>query len=488
MKTERALISLLAAALVAVCGADANACAVPVFRYALERWEPDTFLVVVRHRESLTTPQRALVEKLRDVARDSARPANVDVVVLDNLQAEAKTSGTESGDAPTEEPASADAATTAATPEVTEEPPSAAAATTAATPEVNGELRGEQRRQWLEILEKIDAPPLDPAAKSPQMLLLMPLPGRPPWPVWSGPLTDANLRRLIDSPLRQTIVKRVLAGESAVWVLVASGQEEADKRAEETLRKELARMEKSLQLPSAEALAMEPSYRPDSAVELRIGFSVVVLKKDDPDEAIFRAMVLASEPDLIDFNEPITVPIFGRGRTYFALVGKGIHPDMIEENCRFLCDGCSCLIKQENPGVDMLLAVNWDAQIEGSAIPELVLPELTGIGEPFADRAALAEGVETAAEVATDAGATAAPESAPGGPRAGALGNQTTAAVTAAEAATTIATIPPSGAPAEANDRFGRQLLVWTLAGVGVAVLLVGVGSLWINSQRAARQ
>ena len=466
MKTKRALIFLLAAALVAVCGADANACAVPVFRYALERWEPDTFLVVIRRREPLTTPQRELVEKLRDVAGDSARPANIDVVVLDDLQAEAQTSGTESGDAPMDESAAA------------------AAATTAATPEVNGELRGEPRRQWLEILEKIDAPPLDPAAKSPQMLLLMPLPGRPPWPVWSGPLTDANLRRLLDSPLRQTIVKRILAGESAVWVLVASGQEEADKRAEETLRKELARMEKSLQLPSAEALAMEPSYRPDSAVELRIGFSVVVLKKDDPDEAIFRAMVLASEPDLIDFDEPITVPIFGRGRTYFALVGKGIHPDMIEENCRFLCDGCSCMIKQENPGVDMLLAVNWDAQIEGSAIPELVLPELTGLGEPLADRAAPAEGVETAA----DAVATAEPESAAVGPRAGALGDQTAAAVTASAAAATIATIPPSGAPAEASDHFGRQLLVWTLAGIGVAVLLVGVGSLWMNSQRAARQ
>lgn len=483
MKTKRALISLLAAALVAGCGADVDACAVPVFRYALERWEPDTFLVVVRYREPLTSPQRALVEKLRAVASDSARPANVDVLVLDNLQAEPRTSDTETGDAPTEEPASADAATTAAaTPEVTEEPPSADAATTAATPEVHGELRGEQRRQWLEILEKIDAAPLDPAAKSPQMLLLMPLPGRPPWPVWSGPLTDANLRRLIDSPLRQTIVKRILAGQSAVWVLVASGQEEADTRAEETLRKELARMEKSLQLPSPEALAMEPSYRPDSAVELRIGFSVVVLKKDDPNEAIFRAMVLASEPDLIDFQEPITVPIFGRGRTYFALVGKGIHPDMIEENCRFLCDGCSCMIKQENPGVDMLLAVNWDAQIEGSAIPELVLPELTGIGEPLTDRAALAEGVETAA----DAVAMAAAESVPVGPRAGALGDQTTAAVTAAETAATIATIPPSGAPAEANNRFGRQLLVWILAGVGVAVLLVGVGSLWMNSQRAA--
>ena len=52
-------------------------------------------------------------------------------------------------------------------------------------------------------------------------------------------------------------------------------------------------------------------------------------------------MLLGSESDLREFNEPIAIPIYGRGRTYFALVGNGINPEMIEENCRFLIGACS---------------------------------------------------------------------------------------------------------------------------------------------------
>ena len=99
-----------------------------------------------------------------------------------------------------------------------------------------------------------------------------------------------------------------------------------------------------------------------------------------PQEAAFASMLLGSEPDLRDFDEPIAIPIYGRGRTFFALVGKGINEEMIHENCQFLCGACSCQVKQENPGVDMLMAVDWAGQVVGSAMPDLVLPELTGVG------------------------------------------------------------------------------------------------------------
>ena len=74
------------------------------------------------------------------------------------------------------------------------------------------------------------------------------------------------------------------------------------------------------------------------------------------------------------------MPIYGRGRTYFALVGAGINANMIEESGHFLCGACSCQVKEDNPGIDMLLAVNWSDRIKGSAMPEVILPELTGIG------------------------------------------------------------------------------------------------------------
>ena len=41
--------------------------------------------------------------------------------------------------------------------------------------------------------------------------------------LWSGALESEEFKRLVDSPLRGTIRTKLLAGESAVWVLVEGG-------------------------------------------------------------------------------------------------------------------------------------------------------------------------------------------------------------------------------------------------------------------------
>jgi hypothetical protein len=91
-------------------------------------------------------------------------------------------------------------------------------------------------------------------------------------------------------------------------------------------------------------------------------------------------MLLNSEPDLAEYDEPIAIPVFGRGRTSFALVGAGIHEGTIGDSCRFVCGDCSCQVKEQNPGRDLLMAVDWDGRVTGSAMPEPELPALTGIG------------------------------------------------------------------------------------------------------------
>jgi hypothetical protein len=52
--------------------------------------------------------------------------------------------------------------------------------------------------------------------------------------------------------------------------------------------------------------------------------------------------------------------VFGRGRALEPLIGRGIHPDNIMEVSSYLCGACSCEIKDQNPGIDLLLAANWD--------------------------------------------------------------------------------------------------------------------------------
>ncbi|SVE11941.1 uncharacterized protein METZ01_LOCUS464795 [marine metagenome] len=103
------------------------------------------------------------------------------------------------------------------------------------------------------------------------------------------------------------------------------------------------------------------SIRPE---DLKLGFSVITVAVDDPDEAVFREILLNSEDDLKDFDEPIAFPVFGRGRALPALVGKGINNDMIDEASTFLSGPCSCQVKRQNPGFDLMTSVNWDQLLQ----------------------------------------------------------------------------------------------------------------------------
>jgi hypothetical protein len=73
-------------------------------------------------------------------------------------------------------------------------------------------------------------------------------------------------------------------------------------------------------------------------------------------------LLLNSEPDLDEYsNEPVVFPVFGRGRVLYALIGQGITTDNIRETIAFLVGPCGCEIKMMSPGVDLLMAANWDA-------------------------------------------------------------------------------------------------------------------------------
>ena len=57
--------------------------------------------------------------------------------------------------------------------------------------------------------------------------------------LWAGPLDSTGLKKLVDSPLRQTIVRHLVAGESAVWVLVEGGDRQRDETAYDRLATQL---------------------------------------------------------------------------------------------------------------------------------------------------------------------------------------------------------------------------------------------------------
>lgn len=298
------------------------ACRIPVFRYALERWPPGTFELVVAHSGELSVEHAAIVRNATELTNEKDAPANIRITTID----------------------------------VTDESLSRADRSLLATAEIG------------------------PNVTDPQVTLLFPRSRGETTIAWRGELDSTSLTGLIRSPLRQQIVEKLLSGDSAVWILIEGPDAAANDAAAELLETELGRVEELIKLPPQEILQADEEFQASTTIELRIGFELIRVPRDDAQESAFIQMLLNSESDLTTFDVPIAIPVFGRGRTYYALVGKGIKPQLIEANCRFICGDCSCQVKEENPGSDLLFAANWDEGIRGSAFPEQALPELTGIG------------------------------------------------------------------------------------------------------------
>jgi hypothetical protein len=334
------------------------ACQVPVFRYALERWEPDAYEVVVFHRGKLSGSAQTLVKKLAEAS-------------------------TQKQPAPQEQPAPAEGHTNLML---------AVVDLTSATPK---------------MLEKAGARP--EGLPLPSLVVRYPSSLNIADAVWSGELTEGAISTLLHSPARKEISRRLLDGDSVVWVLIESGNASADDAAFKTLEENLSALQKKLKLPGIEEITSDPEYQPDVPIELALRFSATRIARNDPAEALFVAMLMGIEADLKDYAEkPIAVPVFGRGRALYGLTGKGINGDTIETAAKSLIGPCSCTVKELNPGVDLLMTVDWNGRLKGEAVPAKPLPELPAFGA-VEDPAEEDLSVVVASGAVVDTSASAAP-------------------------------------------------------------------------------
>jgi len=339
----------LAAAVLLVAAGAGWACSVPVYRYALERWRVDPYEIHVFYRGDLAEGHKQALKRLQDASVEE-RPDGVIDLWLTDLS--------------------------------------------------KGEPEGEAAKVWQEHAS---------AAKTPWLVVRYPRVFGIPIDTWAGPLSPEAVGRLLDSPTRRQVAKRLLEGETAVFVFLESGDAKKDEAVVQRLSKDLKRMEELIEPPiPPDGVWGDPIYDTEGVPELKIAFSIVRLSRDDPAERAFREMLLGCEPGLKHETGPMAFPIFGRGRVLCALVGEGISKLNVEEVCGFVASPCSCIVKYQNPGVDMLMDVRWDAALmgEASAIPEVVPPPLTGLAK-FA-QAAEAES-QAARPETTEADATATP-------------------------------------------------------------------------------
>jgi hypothetical protein len=281
------------------------ACSVPVFRFALENWPVDPYQLILFHRGPLTPANEALAAALERGAAERAEPS----LTLRRVDVAQEVDA-----------------------------------------EMQTLLAAEQPALW------------------PWLVVRYPAVTRNRARVWSGRLSEEAVQALLDSPLRREIARRILDGDSAVWVLLRSGDSAKDDVALKLVQTQLEHLQQTLKLP--EQTDAPEDRLANETLPLRLAFSLVELRRDDPAEQMLVQMLLHSEADLPQRNEPMVFPVFGRGRALYALVGAGITEQNVAEAAGFLIGPCSCKVKKENPGTDLLLALDWKARLEKRAEKE----------------------------------------------------------------------------------------------------------------------
>src|ERR1044071_6714000 len=176
--------------------------------------------------------------------------------------------------------------------------------------------------------------------------------------IWSGPLASDTLAMLLDSPVRRQIIQHLLAGDSVVWALVESGDAAADDATAKALSERLRYLESIAVVPEMDPNDPFNQIGPGPALAIR--YSIVRLSRKDPREAMTLALL---DRNHADASAPVAFPIFGRGRVLIGLPQKDLTQDHIDEVCQFLTGECSCRIKDNRIGWDLLVQCDWDEEL-----------------------------------------------------------------------------------------------------------------------------
>ena len=178
-----------------------------------------------------------------------------------------------------------------------------------------------------------------------------------------GPLDQKQLSALTDSPTRRQLLTQLGQGKATVMVLLSGKDAAATDKAEKEVRGLVDAVNQGkvdlYQVPGEPAGDQEKPQDPPAKPAHQIG--LLKLDRNDPAEAWLIQSLLSVEDDLKDFSEPMVFAVYGRARALPPYIGKGINRDNLLQCVEFVTGACSCTVKEQNPGVDLLVQNNWEA-------------------------------------------------------------------------------------------------------------------------------
>jgi hypothetical protein len=207
------------------------------------------------------------------------------------------------------------------------------------------------------------------------------------------------------SPARKQFAERLEAGDTGVFLLIEGKDEKANAAAQDlirTLADEVASGKVKLYAGAADmfpgipdaAPAQKPGEgepaekqpadekpvgekpagekpvgeasakaddKPEQAGEPKQTVGLIRIARNDPQEQWLLRMLMASEPELEKYaDEPMVFVVYGRGRALPAYIGAGITRENLLDCLYFISGACSCTVKEQNPGVDLLVRYDWE--------------------------------------------------------------------------------------------------------------------------------
>ena len=280
----------------------ACACNIPVFRYALERWQADQCEMVVFHKTALTAQQEDLLAELLKTASGTDRQASARII-------------------------RSDLSTTNAL----------------------------HRELWSQIESTSDA-------SLPYVVVRAKINHGKVVNGWHGPLEAIGQAGVLNSPARKELGQRLLAGHAIVWLMIGSPDEKRNAAARRMLTDSFDSLAGKIELPEGIGLPGSELY---SEVPLLLRFSMLEIDRSDAKEEFLVQLLSGFQPGAVAEDEPLIIPVFGRGRALEVIPASDLSGRLMEDLTVFLSGACSCQVKEQNPGFDLLLSVDWDKELFG---------------------------------------------------------------------------------------------------------------------------
>jgi hypothetical protein len=299
----------------------ALACDTPVYRYAMYRWEATPYELYYFHRKAPSAEAAEIQEMVDRASRDKKARANV-VYLPVNLDEDEKL--------------------------------------------VN--VPADVKQAW-------------EAQENPQVPCYMLVTPRGVQ-VYQGDIDKADVAALLESPARAKVARLLEEGSTGVFLFLEGKDAAANKAALEAAGTVIADVEagniklysgavdmfpgapKAATADAADADGDDDEKDTDKSEKdgTKHQVGLIRIARDDAQEVWLRRMLMATERDLAKYgDEPMLFAVYGRGRALPAFIGKGISRDNLLDCLYFISGACSCTVKEQNPGVDLLVRHDWNA-------------------------------------------------------------------------------------------------------------------------------